>query len=274
MKTLFLSIIISLAAFCQTMAAADKGTAAADDDEACCPDIEKLENQARGGSPSAFRRLSECYQHGWGVEKNHINMFFMNRNYCMTLGRSDFFKIFVETDADSPIARVVRRGQDITLDDMVEISAEIRDEYPADAKVFDAFCTLFSQETEENDLVMSMLEDAREMGSSLSVLALCTLYDEKNMEDEYVSLVEEEGKHIPYLYNRLGLKIFNKYKENADEEQMRRAAAYLEKADRHAFLSLEGAEALLSLYEGGYGADCSRKDIRRLKKLITRLNNY
>lgn len=205
-------------------------------------EIRKLVRQARNGSVEAYETLAACYRDGNGLPQSYFNMFMTYRLACKKTGR-DVLEILETLDEKHPFRLLIEMLNHREIERIPPESVErLRKVSPADARVFDAICTV--ELGKDPKAALCLLKQAEAEGSEMACIFHTLVLDHTNDTEGYRKALRRYAKQFPSLYIQLGESYLT---DTADKKELRQAAKYYRRADLRGMLSGTDARNLLSI---------------------------
>lgn len=236
--------------------------------------IPYLLERARYGEPWAYEALGDCYRYGkGGVERSIFKAFFYYE-----LADMDIERQAVESLEENPADQL---GNTFRLIDMMEKGDKESvlcfldtayydnqtDTYVIRDLIRETDLNARSQMVEHNIMSPDVSADK----TMFTVFGCFAMNWFPETFKEKSGIVTAVGDKIPCLYDKIAVDFFSKSHEDMDPDTIARktttAITFLEKADKAAMLSREGAEILYRHYQSEYEAGCMKPDVENMERL-------
>lgn len=236
--------------------------------------IPYLLERARYGEPWAYEALGDCYRYGkGGADRSIFKAFFYYE-----LADMDIERKAIESLEENPTDQL---GNTFRLIDMMEkgdkesvlcfLDTAHYDNHTDANVIRDMIC-----ETDSN--VRSRMVEYNVMSSEVSTdKTMFTVFGcfamnwiPETFKDKN-GIVTAVGNKLPCLYDKIAVDFFSKGHDGMDPDTIAiktaTAITFLEKADKAAMLSREGAEILYRHYQSEYEAGRMKPDVEDMERL-------
>lgn len=205
------------------------------------PDIQALVRQARNGHVEAYEALAACYRDGNGVPQNCYNMLMMYSLACHKTG-GDLWEILQTLDEDHPFRLLIEICKCRKIERVPpELVERLRRASTADARIFDAICTI--ERGKDPQAALRLLKQAEAEGSEMACIFQTLVWDHINDTKGYRRALRRYANRFPSLYVQLGESYLS---DTADKKELLQAVKYYRRADLYGMLTGADARKLLS----------------------------
>jgi len=217
--------------------------------------IPYLVERARYGEPWAYEALGDCYRYGkGGVERSLLKA--LSFYDLAGIDIENLFLELIETKPEDPIGLLFklcdkmenhdREGTQCLIDTLGAVGYH-------DAEII-RYVSAEDATAEVYDVVASQIL-SNNVSADKMFFALVGLHDGKISVDRFKDneqLLKAIPEKLPYLYNMIGEKYYEKYQEDSDSgsypERLKRVIECFESADKHGVLTRDNARILYYLY--------------------------
>lgn len=238
--------------------------------------IPYLVEHARNGEPGAYEALGDCYRYGkGGVERSILKALTFYDLADIDIERLSMD--LIATKPDDPIGLLYklsdrmmnhdREGTQCLIDTLSEVGYH-------DAEII-RYVSAEDATEEVYDVVAAQIL-LNSVGADKMFFALAALHGGNISVDKFKDneqLLWAIPEKFPYLYNLIGEKCYEKYKENPEDrsnlERYQRMIRCFECADKHGVLKRRNAETLYKLYLAEMQAGRMNIDVENMKRLAT-----